>query len=405
MTVFNYAILNPDKTRATGTCKAETFENALAQLEEEGMEVLSLVAVTEESPSSDDSRNRTKNLEVLSRFSDLLSRHEPHQAMKKAIEDLRDDVTSGATLIEALKQREPDLPGQFSGIALLASDDVVARRILLRLVNQLETADTFRRRAYLSLYSAIVTVTLLVGILALIAFYALPYVTEIFATVPVQQGAWSTSASWIQTIYEHSPASWLTVLVRKGPLVWFGALAGIVLITALLLRLPFVEKAIEKSLKHIPGFGPSLGKIRMARFLSTSAAYLRSGAAFDLALHATGPPTDTEDEEDADAGVRLTSEEEYEDLLRESGLLSAADLSRLETGRSGRRLETVIGSLSESAVHRAETGFKAVVFALFEATAVIVLVFSVMIAVFAVILPLFALIPAVIPHDTGLEIR
>jgi len=404
MTVFNYAIRTPEKTTLTGTCEAGRFEDALSRLEEEGMEVLSLVAVEAGPDREDGGRSRFRNLEVLRRFSDLLAVQKGHRELAEAVEWLRTAVASGATLVESLETHKANLPAQIAGISELAKEDEVARRILLRLVNQLEMADTLRKRAFLSIYSALMNLILLLCLVFLLAFSVFPYLAAIFPRMHLHESPWAAPAVWFQGVYEHLSTSWIPEAFQAYPVTYFFVLLGIVAATAILLRIPFVERIVAGLLRYVPGFQASLGRIQLARYFLTAAAFLRSGAAFDLALPAIRE-TAKETAEDEDLERRLTNEDEYEDSLRESGLLSPADMNRLDTGRAAHRLETVMSLLSGHAALRAETGFNAVVFSLFEAGALVVLLVSLLVAVFGVVLPLFSLIPAIVPRDTALEIR
>jgi len=65
MATYNYAVLTPDRTTITGTCDATGFDEALHRLEEDGAEVLSLVAIEDNGSIEKAGAKQQKSLEIV----------------------------------------------------------------------------------------------------------------------------------------------------------------------------------------------------------------------------------------------------------------------------------------------------------------------------------------------------
>lgn len=381
MTIFNYSILTAEKRTLNGSLEANSFNAAVAELESRGSEILSLVAASSPETADDSEQNRERSLTLVRELQKQIGQAGRFRKVSEALDDVYSAVSANQSLSSAFRAQAHRLPASVLTLVELGHDDVSLQRFILRAINQLSQARSLRKQAYLYMSWSLIGLLLVFFILVFIACYMLPYFGEVFGSFHLEESRWTAAAVWISSE------------ITERWHIWLGVASGLVVLTGLAMRVNRIQLAVMRLMRVLPGIGPVMRRVHSAHFLLATSVYLQSGAGFDVATSAAATATD--DNADSD----FLAEGEYENMLKQNGLLSLGDITRLRNSRDPKEVERVFSSLAESVSNRAENSLQEVFFTVLESATLVVLLIAALLILFVIILPTVELVQVIIPAN------
>ncbi len=196
---------------------------------------------------------------------DILATQTPNKIFAKKLADVRDSVSSGSTLANALAKHKKVFDELYVNMVEAGEISGALETILKRLAEYREKADAIKRKVKGAMtYPAIVTT-----MLVLIAWVMLTFIVPIFAGMFEGLGAELPKPTQIVM----NISNWL----KHNMLVMFVILAAIIIIYKILNKNPKTKYYLDLIKLKMPIFGQLVRKSAVAKFSRTLSTLLQSG--------------------------------------------------------------------------------------------------------------------------------
>ncbi|HVO90789.1 MAG TPA: type II secretion system inner membrane protein GspF [Casimicrobiaceae bacterium] len=190
------------------------------------------------------------------------------------VDAVRDHVLAGEALHVAMARYPRTFSALYRGLVAVGSDTGRLADILARLADYLEARQALRQRFTVALiYPALVTVVAL-GVIGVLLVYVVPQVVSVY------QQSRQTLPFLTQALIATSD------FFRATGWMWLSAIAIVVVGFALLYRQSAFRERVHRFMLRLPGIGRLLRSLDTARFASTLAILVDSGAPLLRSLEA-----------------------------------------------------------------------------------------------------------------------
>lgn len=295
MAAFRYEALDSEGRTARGVIEADGLRQARARMREQGLVVVKVSAVTQETLHSGSGQRwrmrrgiSSSQLSMLTRqlatlleagltlessLSALIEQSE-EESVRQILAGVRSELLAGHTLAQAMGQYESVFPDIYRALIKAGEASGELGHVMLRLADYTESRQVLRQKVVLAfVYPAIVTVVALMVVLGLL-IYVVPQVVSVFQqshqTLPLLTRMLIGLSSALQ-------ATWLYLLI---------ALTGAVFFVRTLLRREEILYLWHLRLLRLPMLGKLVRGINAARMASTLAILAGSGVPLLVSLQA-----------------------------------------------------------------------------------------------------------------------
>ena len=193
---------------------------------------------------------------------------------RRSLEQVREGVVGGQSLAQALAAQPQTYSSLYRGLAAVGGETGQLSGVLARLADYLEARQALKQKVGLALIYPVLVAIIAVGVITALMFYVVPQVVAVF-----QQSR--------QTL------PWLTqALIAFSAFLratWGYWLAGIIIAVTVLAigwRRERFRARLQRAMLNAPAIGRLLGGLDTARFASTLAILVASGAPLLRALDA-----------------------------------------------------------------------------------------------------------------------
>ena len=290
MPSFRYEALDGDGRSRYGSIEALTPRAARDALRAQGLAPVDVEAARETAATSqrwhpglraDDVSLVTRQLATLlvsgtplEQALAAVSQQADRAAVRKTLERVRAGVVAGQSLAQAMSADPQTFSALYRGLVAVGGETGQLAGVLARLADYLEARQALRQKISLALIYPTLVAIIAVAVIAALMFYVVPQVVAVFQqsrqTLP-----WLTRALIA-----------FSAFVRATWPLWL--LAAAVLVVAFILgwRREAIRARMQSVLLGLPGVGKLLGGLDTARFASTLAILVASGAPLIRALDA-----------------------------------------------------------------------------------------------------------------------
>jgi len=196
---------------------------------------------------------------------DILATQTPNKIFAKKLADVRDSVSSGSTLANALAKHKKVFDELYVNMVEAGEVGGALETILKRLADYREKADAIKRKVKGALtYPAIVTT-----MLVLIAWVMLTFIVPIFAGMFESLGAELPKPTQIVI----NISNWL----KHNMLIMFIILAAVIITYKILNKNPKTKYYLDLIKLKMPIFGQLMKKSAVAKFSRTLSTLMQSG--------------------------------------------------------------------------------------------------------------------------------
>ena len=290
MPSFRYEALDGDGRSRYGSIEALTPRAARDALRAQGLAPVDVEAARETAATAqrwhpglraDDVSLVTRQLATLlvsgtplEQALAAVSQQADRAAVRKTLERVRAGVVAGQSLAQAMSADPQTFSALYRGLVAVGGETGQLAGVLARLADYLEARQALRQKISLALIYPTLVAIIAVAVIAALMFYVVPQVVAVFQqsrqTLP-----WLTRALIA-----------FSAFVRATWPLWL--LAAAVLVVAFILgwRREAIRARMQSVLLGLPGVGKLLGGLDTARFASTLAILVASGAPLIRALDA-----------------------------------------------------------------------------------------------------------------------
>ncbi|MEO8135674.1 MAG: type II secretion system inner membrane protein GspF [Betaproteobacteria bacterium] len=193
---------------------------------------------------------------------------------RRALERVRDAVVAGQSLAQALAGQPQTFSSLYRGLVAVGGETGQLAAVLERLADYLDARQALKQKIGLALIYPVLVAIIAVAVIAALMFYVVPQVVAVFQqsrqTLPWLTQALIAFSAFLRATWGY----WLAGL----------ALAAIILVWGW--RLERFRAWLQTALLGLPGVGKLLKGLDTARFASTLAILVASGAPLLRALEA-----------------------------------------------------------------------------------------------------------------------
>lgn len=394
MAVFAYRGLTSDGRTVRGVVDADSARGARARLRRDGIFPTSIDEERERGAPAlpGGGRVRPGDLALVSRQLGTLvgagmpvvealgavSEQTERPAMARVLSHVRDAVTQGQSLADALAAHPSVFPGLYVGMVRAGEAAGALDLVLDRLAGYTESQARIRAKVRGALAYPVLMTVVSLGIVAFLLGFVVPRVTRIFT----EQKQTLPLLTRVLLGVSNAVADWWWLLA--------GLLAAAAAALALSLRRPEGRLRFDRLLLTLPLVGPVMTRIAVARFARTLSTLLANGIpllpALDVAGEVTGNAALTEAVGRARAAIR-----EGQGLagpLHESGLFPPMLLHMVSVGERSGELESMLDKAAIAYEQEIE-GTLATATAVLEPVLIVVMGAVVLFIVLAILLPIF----------------
>ncbi len=268
---------------------------------------------------------------------DILASQTPNKIFAKIIADVRDSVSSGSTLANAMAKHKKVFDELYVNMVEAGELGGALETILKRLADYREKADAIKRKVKGALtYPAIVSTMMLI-----IAWVMLTFIVPIFAGMFESLGAELPKPTQIVI----NISNWLKSNV---PLI-IGSIIGVIVLYKLLMKYPKTRYIIDYIKLRLPVFGPLIRKSSIARFARTLATLQQSGVNIIDALNITSKTAGNAVLEKAikDAIIAISQGETITKPLEESKVFPPMVIQMINVGEKTGNIDEMLSRVAD----------------------------------------------------------
>ncbi len=206
---------------------------------------------------------------------DILSKQMESQEFCKVINEIKDSVSSGSTLSEAMKKHKKAFDDLYVNMVEAGEMGGALDTILVRLANYREKADTLNRKIRSAMaYPAVISVVA-TGITIAMLTFIVPVFAKMFAGLGAELPA---PTQFVLTV---------SGIIKSYILVWLGAMVAFIVAFRMVLKNEKGRYYFDKFMLRTPVFGNLVRKAAVARFTRTLGTLIQSGVTILDALEIT----------------------------------------------------------------------------------------------------------------------
>ena len=394
MPVFAYQGLNDKGAKVRGILEADSAKGARATLRGQGMFPTDVreEAAPNQRTRSGDARISPQELALVARqLATLFAAGIPaveclsavgeqtdRPAVGKIMRQVRDAVTQGSSLADAMAEHPNTFPPIFIGMIRAGEAAGAIDLVLERLAQYTENQVQLQSRVRNALTYPILMFSVSGAIIFFLVSFVVPKVTKIFAD---KQEALPWPTRFLLSL-SHALTEWW----------WLIAIVLAIAITAALasIRRPEGRLWLDRRLLTLPILGPLLTRIAVGRFSRTLATLLAGGIplleALELASNTSGNTAMGAAVEHARIGVR--EGESLGELLKASGLFPPLLIRMIAVGERSGELEPMLIRVADAYEQEVDSALSALT-SILEPGMMIIMGGLVLFIVLAVLLPIF----------------
>ncbi len=296
MAAFRYEALDNQGKLLRGVTEADTVRQARVGLRENGLTVVAIDVVTQESLSATSDghlkwrrgRISTAELSLLTRqlatllsasltleqsLSALIEQSED-ETVRQVLAGVRGEVLGGQTLAKALGKYPSVFPELYRSLVTAGEASGELGEVMLRLADYTESRQVLRQKVVLAfVYPVIVTVVALLVVGGLL-IYVVPQVIGVFEQSHQTLPFLTRALIWVSDTLQHTWVYLLLLLAAAGVALHF------------MLRQPGLRYQAHLRLLRLPVVGRLVRGLNTARMASTLAILAGSGVPLMTSLHA-----------------------------------------------------------------------------------------------------------------------
>jgi general secretion pathway protein F len=298
--------------------------------------------------------------------------------VKRILSHIRDAVTQGSSLGDAMAEHPASFPPLFVGMVRAGEAAGALDLVLERLALYSEAQVQLQARVRNALAYPVLMFTVAGGIVFFLLSFVVPKVTKIFAN---QQESLPLPTRFLLAI-SNSLAEWWWLVVLL--------LATSIIAAMTALRKPAGRLWLDHKLLTLPVLGPLFIRIAVGRFSRTLATLLSGGIplleALELASNTSGNTALGAAVEQARIGVREGGN--LSELLRDTGLFPPLLVRMIAVGERSGELEPMLIRVADAYEQEVESAL-ATLTSILEPAMIVVMGGLVLFIVLAVLLPIF----------------
>ena len=193
---------------------------------------------------------------------------------RKSLERVREGVVGGQSFAQALAAEPQTYSSLYRGLVAVGGETGQLAGVLARLADYLEARQALRQKISLALIYPVLVAVIAVGVIAALMFYVVPQVVAVFQQSR-QALPWLTQA-----------LIGLSAFMRATWMFWLLGIIVLVLLLAIGWRRERFRARLQTAMLNMPAVGRLLNGLDTARFASTLAILVASGAPLLRALDA-----------------------------------------------------------------------------------------------------------------------
>ncbi len=267
----------------------------------------------------------------------ILAEGEPNPKFKAAIHQVRDDISQGTNLSDAMSRFSRIWDKLYVNMVRSGEAGGVLQEVMNRLATYIEKSDNLKRKVKgAMMYPAVVSsIALLVVVFLMVK--VVPTFDDIFSSFGMDL---PPATQLLIDISNFMQTYWWTLLAGAG--VIFGGIK-------LARSTEGGTRAIDGFMLKIPKMGDMLKKVAIAKFARTLSTLIRSGVSIVEALDTTAKTAGNLVVEDAImfSLENIRKGEALVEPLRQSGVFPAMVCSMVEVGEQTGNLETMLEKVAD----------------------------------------------------------
>ena len=323
----------------------------------------------------------------------ILEQQEKPGALKNALKEVHEDVSSGSTLSDALAKHPRAWDRLYTKMVAAGEVGGVLDVILQRLAEFLEKAERLRRRIKGAMVYPAVVLSVAVLIVLGIMLVIVPQFEEIFDD-------FDTELPWL-TIWLINTASWLGGTLYPDQVipgaVWVLLLPFVIWAMLKLIRKSNLGRTVtDWSSLHSPVAGQLIAKATIAKFTRTLGTLINAGVPILDAIQITSETTGNEIYAKAlrDVHGSVRQGESFADPLRQAKVCDALVVNMIDVGEETGDLDKMLSKIADNYDEEVDVAVASLV-SLLEPVMIVLLGFIVGFIVIALFLPLVQLMNSV----------
>ncbi|MCD6532139.1 type II secretion system F family protein [bacterium] len=268
---------------------------------------------------------------------DILASQSTNKIFAKTLADIRDAVSSGSTLAQAMAKHKKIFDELYVNMVEAGEIGGALEVILKRLADYREKADTIRRKVKGALtYPAIVGTMLI-----LIAWVMLTFIVPIFAGMFESLGAELPKPTQIVI----NISNWM----KKNMFMMIAVFIGLIIAYKVGMKYPKTKYILDSIKLKLPVFGELIRKTAVARFSRTLSTLMQSGVNIIDALNITAKTAGNSVVEKAikDAIIAISQGETITTPLEESGVFPPMVIQMINVGEKTGNMDEMLSRVAD----------------------------------------------------------
>ncbi len=268
---------------------------------------------------------------------DILIERRKNVVFKKALQDIRDRVKSGASLSEAFDAQGDLFPKIYSSSMASGERSGEIATVLKRYINYMKLIISLRKKIFSAVIYPAILLTLSIGLIALLLTYILPKFSEFYVSFEAELPLITKSLINLSLILREYAFIIVGVLVASLIVfqVWKRTKQGRILFDTWKLRLPIVGQVIHQ--------------YTISRFTRTLSTLVAGGIPLVHSLEIAGNAVGNArfSKEILDVAKKIKEGESLWESLEQTGLMTDMSIEMIKVGESTGALEEMLGNVSD----------------------------------------------------------
>ncbi len=312
---------------------------------------------------------------------EILGQQQDNATLKKALQDIREEVEKGSTFSAALKKYPKIFSPLYTNLVEAGEAGGILDTILNRLAAYIEKAMGLKRKIKSAMFYPATIVCVAMTVVVFLLLYVIPTFQQLFA------GFGATLPLPTVIVLE------LSRFVRTYILFLIGGLVGLILGVRAYFGTPAGRKRIDGLLLRLPVFGPLIRKVAVAKFTRTLGTLLASGVSIMEGLEITARTAGNKIVEEAvlKARTAISQGKTIAAPLQVSGVFPPMVVQMIAVGEQTGALDSMLAKIADFYDEEVDTAVAGLT-SLLEPLLVVFLGVVVGGVVIAMYLPIFKLI-------------
>lgn len=211
---------------------------------------------------------------------DMVAMSSKKEKLKKMLMDIRDDISGGTSLSNALRKHPLYFSALYSNLVEAGEEAGILEDILSRLASYLERMESIKSKVKKAMIYPISVFTVAIGVTMFLLIYVIPTFEEVFANFGAELPAFTQMVLGLSAIVQ----SWWWLIIG-------GAALPVILIIQARKRSANARRLFDRILLKIPLFGQLARLSATSRFARTLSTMFNSGVPLVEALESVAGAT------------------------------------------------------------------------------------------------------------------